>query len=281
MMFTLLHHAGNIKRVDKGLNPRPRVQPARSHALRHAVGIEVLSLVTGQILARMQQVNPESENYHGGRIERVKQPLVVLEVSAGCAARDTGGIEGVERLDSAVDAAHEHEGGRSVEGVEEEAEVAWEHAGAGALAVEGRDDEDDAELDDALEDDGDGHEGCAAAVEAWFFGACCEACPAGGSEGLDEGANVDEEVDGAVGVEPGEHRDVVHDAAEDVVGGGREDRGSGVDEDSGRDVDVYIVWVVAGDGTQDPADGVNERAPEHPERHPPEAVAAVNVSKAR
>ena len=145
--------------------------------------------------------------------------------------------------------------------------------------MEGRDDEDDAELDDALEDDGDGHEGCAAAVEAWFFGACCEACAAGGSEGLDEGANVDEEVDGAVGVEPGEHGDVVHDAAENVVGGGREDRGSGVDEDSGRDVDVYIVWVVAGDGTQDPADGVNERAPEHPERHPPEAVAAVNVSK--
>lgn len=196
----------------------------------------------------MKQINPESKNDHRGRIERVEQPLVALEVSAGRAARDARGIKCVERFDGAVDAAHKHERGGSVEGVEEEAEVAREHAGAGALAVEGCDDEDDAELDDALEDDGDGHEGCAAAVEAWFLGACCDACAACGCEGFDEGADVDEEMDRAVGIQPSEHGDVVHDTTEDVIGGGGEDGGSGVDEDGGGDVDVDIVRVVAGDG---------------------------------
>lgn len=247
MVFILLQHPRNIKRVDEGLNLGPRIQPARPHTLRHAVGIEVPPLVTRKILPGMQEVNPESEDDHGGRVERVEQPLVALEVSAGRAACDTGGIEGVERFDGAVDAAHKHEGGGSVEGVEEEAEVAGEHAGAGAFAVEGCDDVDDAELHDALENDGDGHEGCAAAVEAWFFGAGCDTCAASGCEGFDEGANVDEEVDSAVGVQPSEHGDVVHDAAEDVIGGGREDRGRGVDEYGGGDVDVDIVWVVAGD----------------------------------
>lgn len=202
--------------------------------------------------ARMHNVEPVGVSDHGERLQDENVPLVVGYGSAVVvvAAR----LDRFKGFNGAEDAAEEDEGRCAVESPADGEDVGGQHAGLAGAAVDEGNEADEDDFDNALQHQGNGDEHVAALALGLVVAlGAGELAGSGAGEHLDEGAEVDEEVDDAAGVEGRVHGQVVHEAAEDVVFGGGVDGGSGEDEDRLNDEEGHVLVVFCAYRADEPA----------------------------
>lgn len=98
-----LHPALKIKRVNERLPWITTITPPRSHTLSAAIGVKIPGLIARQIATGMKQIEPESENQHGSKLEGKKIPFVAEDWATVLGAAEI--TEHFERLDCAENAA--------------------------------------------------------------------------------------------------------------------------------------------------------------------------------
>lgn len=206
---SLLHgeHSDEVEGISHVRPPGPVVDPARSHALRLAVKVEILARVAGEVSAGMHNVEPVCVHDDRDGLEHVQWPLV-LEERLAVVSLVLEDVPQLESLDSSEHASHDDEQRCAVEHDEQGAHVLGHHLGLDAAVVDDADQGDKGNLDNALQDHGDGHKGRALDVPVLVLLAITGRHPGGanGGERLDERAQKDKDVDDAVRVDDGVHR---------------------------------------------------------------------------